>query len=259
MVSITSKQVGPIGFGMMGEFASFTHSSSSPPTNGSPGLTFRPKLPPQEQSFSALKAALASGANFWNGGEIYGSPSHNSLHLLNEYFTKYPEDSDKVVISIKGGYTPGGILGGQVDGSPTNIKRSIDECLKVLDGKKFLDVFECARVDPKTPIEETMDAINKYIEAGKLGGVALSEVSAQTIRRAAKVANIVVVEVEVSLWSMDIFENGVAKACADLGIPIVAYSPIGRGFLVSNMRSLVVAESDMKLLDRRHQIPIRYP
>jgi pyridoxine 4-dehydrogenase len=57
-------------------------------------MTWRAKLPPVEQSYKAMKAALAAGANFWNGGENYGSPERNSLHLLNEYFTKYPNDAE---------------------------------------------------------------------------------------------------------------------------------------------------------------------
>src|SRR5262249_39831228 len=148
---------------------------------------------------------------------------------LNEYFTEYPEDADKVVLSIKGGLKKGGR---ESDGSEQNIRRSIDECLRALDGKKFLDLFECARVDRKVPIEDTIGYIKKYVEEGKIGGISVSEVSAEMIRRAAKVAKIAAVEVELSLWETDILENGVAQACAELDIPIVAYSPIGRGFLV---------------------------
>lgn len=139
-----------------------------------------------------MKTALATGATFWNGGELYGSPERNSLHLLNEYFTKYPEDADKVVLSIKGGLVPGQMA---PDGSEKNVKRSIDECLRVLDGKKKLDLFECARVDPKTPIEITVQAMVPYIKEGKLGGISLSECSADSIRRAAKVHKISAVEV----------------------------------------------------------------
>lgn len=87
-----------------------------------------------------MRTALSLGANAWNGGELYGSPERNSLHLLNEYFTKYPEDAEKVVLSIKGGLVPGQM---RPDGSEEGVKRSIDECLKVLDGKKSLDLFEC--------------------------------------------------------------------------------------------------------------------
>jgi pyridoxine 4-dehydrogenase len=184
-----------------------------------------------------MKASLECGANCWNGGEIYGPPERNSLQLLNAYFTKYPEDADRVVLSIKGGLTPGGIPNpnARPDGSPENVKRSIDECLRVLDGKKFLDLFECARVDPNTPVETTIAAINEYVIAGKIGGISLSEVSANTIRRAAKIAKISAVEVEMSLWATDILENGITEACAELDIPVIAYSPIGRGFLASSL------------------------
>ena len=91
------------------------------------GLTWRQNPPSQEQSFGAMKAALEQGANFWNGGEIYGPPDRNSLHLLNEYFTQYPKDADKVVISIKGGLKKGEMA---PDGSAENTRRSIDECLR---------------------------------------------------------------------------------------------------------------------------------
>lgn len=87
-------------------------------------------------------------------------------------------------------------------------------------------------MDPATPIEDTISYLAEYVKAGKLGGISLSEVSAASIRKAAKVHPISAVEVEFSLWSTDILENGVAATCAELGIPIVAYSPLGRGFLV---------------------------
>jgi pyridoxine 4-dehydrogenase len=177
-----------------------------------------------------MRTALSLGANNWNGGELYGTPERNSLHLLNEYFTKYPEDANKVVLSIKGGIVPGQL---RPDGSEAGVKRSIDECLKVLDGKKFLDLFECARVDLNVPIEDTIGYIAEYVKAGKLGGISLSEVGAKSIRRAHAVHPISAVEVEFSLYATDILENDVAATCAELNIPIIAYSPMGRGFLVS--------------------------
>lgn len=186
-----------------------------------------------------MRTALSLGATAWNGGELYGTPDRNSLHLLNEYFTKYPEDADKIVLSIKGGVTPGGLT---PDGSKANVSRSIEECLKVLDGKKFLDLFECARLDTKVPLEETVGTIAEYVKAGKVGGVSLSEVNANTIRKAHAIHPISAVEVELSLWCTEILENGVAQACAELDIPIIAYSPLGRGFLVC--RSVQIAASD---------------
>lgn len=212
--TLAAQKVGSTGFGLM-------------------GLTWRQNPPSQAQSFEAMRTALARGANFWNGGELYGSPERNSLHLLREYFEQHPGDAAKVVISIKGGLEKGGM---KPDGRPENVRRSIDECLTQLAGTKKLDLFECARVDPQTPIEVTMRAAKEYVDAGKLGGISLSECSADTIRRAAKVATISAVEVEYSLWATEIRDNGVLKACGELGIPIVAYSPLGRGFLTGQVR-----------------------
>jgi len=89
-----------------------------------------------------------------------------------------------------------------------------------------------------TPIETTMGALQKLVDEGKIGAICLSEVKAETIRRAAKVAKISNVEVELSLWATDILHNGVASTCAELGIPITAYSPLMRGALADQFKSL---------------------
>ncbi|KAH9823684.1 pyridoxal reductase-like [Teratosphaeria destructans] len=214
-VAMTGHQISELGYGLM-------------------GLTWRDPAPPLDQSFAAMKEALHQGANFWNGGEIYGNAQRNSLHLLVDYFQKYPEDVERVVISIKGGMQRDSM---QVDGSAENTRRSIQEAIDVLGkvGKK-LDVWESARVDPKTPIEVTMEAAKEFVDAGTLGGVALSECSADTIRRASKITKIVAVEQEFSLWATEIVDNGVAAACRELDIPIVAYSPLGRGFLTGQIK-----------------------
>ncbi|KAL5114675.1 hypothetical protein ACEQ8H_007408 [Pleosporales sp. CAS-2024a] len=225
MPKLVGKDVGEVGFGLM-------------------GMTWRQNPPPASQSIEAMKTALRHGSNNWNGGEFYGTPERNSLHLLNEYFTKYPEDADKVVLSIKGGGVPGSP---EPDGSKKNIERSINECLRLLDGKKFLDLFECARVDPATPIEETTKAIAEFVKAGKVGGISLSEVSAESIRRAHAVHPIAAVEVEFSLYVTDILENGIASTCAELEIPIIAYSPMSRGFLTGKYRKYEDLEPDSML------------
>lgn len=227
--TLAGSPVGSTGFGLM-------------------GLTWRPNPVSQDQAFAAMKAALDNGANFFNGGELYGTPERNSLHLLREYFEKYPGDAKKVVLSIKGGLVKGGM---KPDGSPENVRRSIDECLTQLAGTKKLDLFECARVDPQTPIEVTMRTADEYVQAGKLGGISLSECSAETIRRAAKVAKISAVEVEYSLWATEIQDNGVLKTCGELGIPIVAYSPLGRGFLTGQVKS----RDDLAEDDHRRHLP----
>ncbi|KAJ5212508.1 uncharacterized protein N7498_004154 [Penicillium cinerascens] len=227
MPTLVGKEVGATGYGTM-------------------RMTWASQPPAQEVCFETLNKTLELGANFWNGGELYGTPEYNSMHLLNKYFTKYPENADKVVLSVKGGLKPGQLI---PDGSEENIRRSVDECLRLLDGKKKIDIFECARQDPNFPIEHTIEILAKCMKEGKIGGIGLSEVDAETIRRAAKVHPIAAVEVEMSLWSTDILENDIAKTCAELNIPVVAYSPLGRGVLTGAVTSLAdIPEGDM----RRH-------
>ena len=165
-----------------------------------------------------MRSALISGCNLWNGGEFYGTPESNSLTLLNEYYARYPEDADKVVLNIKGAMGPGM----KPDGSPEYVRKSVENCVKMLGGRGKIDMFECARRDPTVPLEKTLKALAEMVDEGKIGGVALSEVNANTIRAAAKITKIVAVEVELSLWTTDPLTNGIAEACAELDIPIIA-------------------------------------
>nr|POE63596.1 putative pyridoxal reductase 2 [Quercus suber] len=184
-----------------------------------------------------MKTAVDKGATCWNGGMFYGPPDANSLQLVNAYFTKYPEDANKVVLSIKGP------IGGDVN----SVRQSVDKCLEVLDGKKTLDIYECARVDSKTPIEETIRTLARYVQEGKLGGISMDGTNPEPIRRAAAVHKIACVEVEFSLFALEITKNGVAKTCAELGIPIIAYSPLGRGFLTGRpQRADELPEGDVR-------------
>lgn len=221
MAQINGQEIGPIGYGLM-------------------GFTWRPTPTPHEQAFKAMKAALANGMNFWNGGEFYGTPDNNSLTLLERYFTQYPEDADKVVLSIKGAFNSSKF---KIDGSPEEIRRCIDNCLKLLKGRKKIDFFECARRDPSVPQEVTFAAIQDYIDKGLVGAISLSEVSASTIHEAVKLTKVAFVEVELSLFCTDILTNGVAAACAQYSIPIIAYSPLGRGVSFPALSLLVTPGS----------------
>lgn len=196
-----------------------------------------------------MRTALKNGSNFWNGGEFYGPPEYNSAVLLERYFEKYPEDADKVVLSIKG--AAGARLEKGADGSPEEIRRSMDATLSQLNGRKKIDIFECARRDPKVDLKVTFGELQKYIDAGKLGGISLSEVNAQTIHDAVKVTSVKAVEVELSLFSTEVLENGVAAACAQYGIPLVAYSPLSRGLLTGQFSSL----DDLPADDHRRHFP----
>ncbi|GAD92927.1 aldo-keto reductase, putative [Paecilomyces variotii No. 5] len=226
---IGNKDVGPIAFGLMGLTA------SNPPA-------------PYDIALQCMKAALRNGSNFWNGGQFYGPMNANSLQLLHHYFTTYPEDKEKVAISMKGAFSfqPLG-----PDNRPENIRRSIDNCLEVLDGKAFIDIWQPARLDPKVEIESTIGAIAEYVKAGKIGGIGLSECNESAIRRAHAVHPISAVEVELSLFTTDPLTNGIASTCAELGIPIIAYSPLAKGFLTGQIKSA----KDLPETDQRRALP----
>ena len=198
-----------------------------------------------------MKTALDLGANCWNAGEFYGPPGASSLELLHAYFGKYPEDASKVVLSMKGALNTAKMA---PDGTPEGIRKSVDHCLAVLAGRKKIDIFECARLDPDVPFETSIGVLVEYVKAGKIGGIGLSEVSGPTIRKLAKIHPIAAVELEMSLFSTELLADGSAAACAELGIPIVAYSPLGRGFLTGQIKSVDdIPPGDFRLHSPRFQ------
>lgn len=191
---------------------------------------------PDEESFKVLKAAIAAGVNSWNGADFYGTPDNNSLHLMNRYFSAYPEDADEVVLCIKSGIKDMRTF--TMDCSPEVLRASADNALKILDSKKKIDIFGCARTDPAVPVEESIKTLAELKAEGKIAGIQLSEVRAETIRRAAAIAKIDMVEAEISLWATEVFENGVAAICAEMGIVLIAHTPLGAGMLTGQFKSL---------------------
>ncbi|KAK3984141.1 NADP-dependent oxidoreductase domain-containing protein [Cladorrhinum sp. PSN332] len=226
--TIQGKQVGNIGFGLM-------------------GLTWRPTKLPESQALATIKAALDAGCTYLNGGEFYGPPDNNSLTLLKKYYEKYPDDEAKVLLNIKGCLSPSFAT----DSSPEGVKTSVENSVRLIGGKGRIHQFEPARKDQKVEIEDAVKALQEQVDAGNIGGISLSEVSANTIRRAAKVAKIQSVEVELSLWETTPLENGVAQACAELDIPVLAYSPLGRGMLTGQIKS----PDDIPEGDYRRTVP----
>jgi len=176
------------------------------------------------------------------------------MHLLKEYFTQYPDDASKVILCVKGGGLPEGIP--VPDSSPENIRRSADTCLNLIKdtAKTTIDIFECARVDPKRGNGQALEVLAEYVKAGKLGGIGLSEVNAKTIRASQKLVKelglpgVASVEIELSLWSPDVLYNGILAACAEEGIPVFAYSPLARGALSDNpiRRNADIPEGDVR-------------
>lgn len=175
----------------------------------------------EEDIFAALKAALDSGCNYWDGGEFYGTPEHNSLTILNKYFEKYPEDADKVVLNVKGGVNP---KDRSADGSKEGITASIENCLRMLGPRGHIDQFEAARKDLKHDYESvTLSTIDGFVKAGKVGSIACSEINANTLRSAAKKFDIKAVELDLSLFNLDTLNNGLLETAGELGIPVLAY------------------------------------
>ncbi|CAN6675022.1 putative pyridoxal reductase [Trichomonascus vanleenenianus] len=211
MVEILGKQVGATGLGLM----SFT--------------AFPERKIAHDDAIKALKAAFEAGATVWNGGVFYGNPdTEENLKLIAEYFEKYPEDAEKVVLSVKGGVNP---KIWKPDGSRENIRRDIDTTLKYLDGKKKLDMYCLARIDAQVPLEESIHAIADYIKDGRVGALCLSEVKPSTLKRIHEICPVSAVEIEFSVWEQEAVEIGLMETCAEMNIPVFAYSPLGRGYL----------------------------
>ncbi|PTD10060.1 Pyridoxal reductase [Fusarium culmorum] len=211
--NILGKQVGPIGYGLM-------------------GLTARPL--PDEVTFAAIRTALDAGCNWLNGGEFYGPPDANSLALIRRYLEKYPEDADRIVLTIKGGLGPNYVP----VGSKENIRRSIDDCIKTLGPAGRIASFEIGRKDPNADYEnDTLATIDEYVKDGKIDGISCSEINANTLRSAAKRFKITAVELELSLFTTEPLTNGLIEACGELGIAVLAYSPLGRGLLGGQIKS----------------------
>jgi aryl-alcohol dehydrogenase-like predicted oxidoreductase len=136
-----------------------------------------------------------------------------------------------------------------VNGKPEYVKQSCEASLKRLD-TDYIDLYYQHRVDPETPIEDTVGALAELVEQGKIRYVGLSEASAATLRRAVKVHPIAALQTEYSLWTRDP-EAEILPTCRELGIGFVAYSPLGRGFLTGQFKKFEDLEAD----DYRHNSP----
>ncbi|KAF9505598.1 hypothetical protein BS47DRAFT_1353820 [Hydnum rufescens UP504] len=208
-------------------------------------MTWKDVHVPDEQAFASIKAGLdlASPGQkvLLNSAEFYANAPNRiaNLTLLSRFFTKYPEYADRALVSVKGGTAPDSLI---PDTSPENLKRSVDACVAALAPKK-LDLFECARVDPKVPVEDAIATLAGFVKEGLFDYIGVSEVSADTLRRAAKVHPIACVEIEVSPWSYEEETRKVITTAKELGVSVVAYSPIGRGFLTGTLTKKNIANT----------------
>lgn len=216
-------------------------------------LTWTPTPTPDEEAFESLRAAADAGATFWNSGQFYGPPTDPmaNLKLLNRFFEKHPEYVDKIVLSVKGGAHPDKGIHGGIDASLENLRLDLQKITGALGDRKKVDIYQCARVDPKFTIEEIMKSMLTLRDEGFFKYIGLSEIAESAVRRAAAVAPIAAVEIEVSLWAMEEETWKVLKACDELDIALVAYSPLGRGFLTGKYKK----ESDIPEDDMRRHMP----
>jgi aryl-alcohol dehydrogenase-like predicted oxidoreductase len=178
------------------------------------------------ESIATIHAALDAGINLLDTGDFYGS-GHNEL-LIHEALAG--RKRDQVVISVKFGALrdPAGNWVGY-DASPAAVKNSLTQTLVRL-GADHVDVYRPARLDPNVPIEETVGAIAEMVQAGYVRYIGLSEVSAETIRRAVAMHPICDLQIEYSLISRGI-EETILPACRELGVGITAYGVLSRGLI----------------------------
>jgi len=192
----------------------------------------------EAQNLAVLEHALDQGVNFLDTADMYGVGRNEEL--LAKVLRRR---RDEVVLATKFGNVraaDGAFLG--IDGSPAYVAAACDASLRRL-GVEHIDLYYQHRVDPKVPIEETVGAMARLVEAGKVRYLGLSEAGANTVRRAAGVHPIAALQSEYSLWTREV-EQDVLPACRELGVGFVAYSPLGRGFLTGAIASTDALAAD---------------
>jgi aryl-alcohol dehydrogenase-like predicted oxidoreductase len=201
-----------------------------------------------EESIRTIHRAVDLGMTFFDTADMYG-PFVNE-ELVGRALTPY---RDKVVIATKFGNVrgPNGERLG-ISGKPEYARKACESSLKRL-GIETIDLYYQHRVDPLTPIEETVGLMSKLVEEGKVRFLGLSEAAAETIRRANKVHPITALQTEYSLWTRDV-ETEILALCRELGIGFVAYSPLGRGFLTGAIKKPdLLDQTDFRRLHPRFQ------
>jgi aryl-alcohol dehydrogenase-like predicted oxidoreductase len=200
-------------------------------------------------SIRVLRHALDLGINFWDTAEMYGPFSNEKL--LGRMLKEVPRQ--RVTIATKFAWRFGP-HGEQIalDSSPAQVRKSVEGSLRRL-GTDYIDLYYQHRLDPATPIEETVGALADLVGQGKVRFIGLSEVGPGTVRRAHAVHPLSAVQSEFSLWERGV-EGKLLPTLRELGIGFVAYSPLGRGFLAGKIRSPEQFEpSDWRRRDPRFQ------
>jgi len=199
----------------------------------------------ESQAIRVIHRALDLGIDFFDTSDVYG-PFTNELLVGKALADRRSEAFIATKFAIKRG-DDGSFIG--LSGAPDYVRASCDASLKRL-GVDTIDLYYQHRVDPKTPIEDTVGAMADLVTAGKVRYLGLSEAAPDTVRRAASVHPIAALQTEYSLWSRDP-DQELLDVCGELGIAFVAYSPLGRGFLTGRFN----AADDLAANDWRRHMP----
>jgi aryl-alcohol dehydrogenase-like predicted oxidoreductase len=199
-----------------------------------------------EESIKTLHRSVELGINFWDTADVYGP-------FINEELIgkALKGRRDKITLATKFGILrdPQNPQKREVSGKPEYVRSSCEASLKRLN-TEVIDLYYLHRVDPSTPIEETVGAMGQLVKEGKVKAIGLSEVSVSTLKKAHATFPISAVQSEYSLWTRDP-ENGILAACKELNIAFVAYSPLGRGFLTGQIKKV----EDFEPTDYRRHSP----
>ncbi|UCH73384.1 MAG: aldo/keto reductase [Rhodospirillales bacterium] len=200
--------------------------------------------PDDERSIATIHRAIELGANFIDTSDMYASGKNEEL-----VGRAIADRRDKVILATKFGNLrfPDGSTG--VCGKPEYVIEACEKSMQRL-GTDVFDLYYVHRIDPDVPIEDTVGAMVRLKEQGKIRHLGLSEAGVQTIRRAHAVHPMAALQTEYSLWSRDV-EAEILPTCRELGIGFVPYSPLGRGFLTATIKSL----DDLAEKDRRRDMP----
>lgn len=202
------------------------------------------------ESIKTIHRALEIGVNFLDTADMYGPYINEELigkaikGKRDEFIiaTKFAIVRDPKNPSVRG-----------INGKPEYVRQAVEGSLQRL-GIETIDLYYQHRVDPETPIEETVGAMAELVKQGKVKYLGLSEASAETLRRASKVHPITALQSEYSLWTREIEDNDVLAACRELGIGFVAYSPLGRGMLSGEIKKFEdLAADDYRRHNPRYQ------
>jgi aryl-alcohol dehydrogenase-like predicted oxidoreductase len=197
-----------------------------------------------EECIRTIHAAIELGINFFDTSDIYGNGKNEQLIARAIH-----DRRDRTIIATKFGNVRTGSQRGLTNGRPDYVPVACDESLKRL-GVDVIDLYYQHRVDPTVPIEDTVGAMARLVEQGKVRYLGLCEAGAETVRRAHRVHPISALQTEYSLWTRDL-EQQMIPLLRELGIGLVPYCPLGRGFLTGSIQT----PDDMGAKDRRHEHP----